>query len=75
MIRIALVLVAVLSVGMIEVPPLLKGPRRPLITVSALLLCSLVSGLLIVTMPEGASVAKFLIHLISPIGETLLGPM
>ena len=75
MIRVALVIFAVLAVGLVEIPPLLKGSRRTLVTVSVLLILSLVSGLMIVTMPEGASVAKVMIQLIAPLGEALLGPM
>lgn len=75
MIRIALVLMAVLVVGLIEVPPLVKGPRGPLVTVAVLLLLSLISGAMIVTMPEGPSVAKVVTRLVAPFGEALLGPM
>lgn len=75
MIRIALVLFAVLAVGLIEIPPLLKGSRRSLVTVTVLLLFSLVLGLMIVTMPEGRSVVEVLTHLFAPLGEALLGPM
>jgi hypothetical protein len=75
MVRIALVIFSVLAVGLVDIPPLLNSARRTLVTVCVLLIISLVSGLMIVTPPEGASVAKVIIQLIAPLGEALLGPM
>lgn len=77
MVRTILVLGAVLAVGLLEVPPLLAGRkhRRELTVVGVLLTLSLVSGLLVIAMPEGASVAKMLHYILSPLGEALLGPM